>query len=180
MFAELEPHARRGVHAGPRDGPLDAHPVLARAAAVRVLGYTIFVAEVPSTLSEALLLEYLLARSTSPGERALLLTHAIDEVVGTFYTQVMFADFELRTHRLVEQGQPITADGLGALYFELLKEYNGDAIDYDELSRSDLGAHPALLQLTLLRLPVRDVLRVHGADRGRISCSQPGRHGMRP
>jgi len=98
-------------------------------------GYTIFVAEVPSTLSEALLLEYLLARSTSPRERALLLTHAIDEVVGTFYTQVMFADFELRTHRLVEQGQPITADGLGALYFELLKEYNGDAIDYDELSR---------------------------------------------
>jgi oligoendopeptidase F len=98
-------------------------------------GYTIFVAEVPSTLSEALLLESLLSRSTSPRERALLLTHAIDEVVGTFYTQVMFADFELRTHRLAEQGEPITADGLGELYFDLLREYNGEVLDYDALSR---------------------------------------------
>jgi oligoendopeptidase F len=98
-------------------------------------GYTIFVAEVPSTLSEALLLEYLLARSPDPRDRALLLTHAIDEVVGTFYTQVLFADFELRAHGLVERGEPITADALGELYLGLLREYNGEALDYDELSR---------------------------------------------
>ncbi len=47
--------------------------------------YTIFVAEVPSTLSEALLLDYMLARATDPRERVVLLQHAIDEVTGTFY-----------------------------------------------------------------------------------------------
>ena len=98
-------------------------------------GYTIFVAEVPSTLSEALFLDYLLARTTDERERIVLLQHAIDGIVGTFYTQVMFADYELQAHRLVEEGKPVTADGLGEIYFNLLKAYHGDAIDYDELSR---------------------------------------------
>jgi oligoendopeptidase F len=91
--------------------------------------YTIFVAEVPSTLSEALLLEYMLARSTDPTERIVLLQHAIDNITGTFYTQVMFADYELRAHRLIEQDQPITAEILTETYTQLLKEYYGDAID---------------------------------------------------
>ena len=91
--------------------------------------YTIFVAEVPSTLSEALLLEYMLARSTDPTERIVLLQHAIDNITGTFYTQVMFADYELRAHRLAEQDQPITAEILSDTYTQLLKEYYGDAVD---------------------------------------------------
>ena len=78
--------------------------------------YTIFVAEVPSTLNEALLLEYLLARSTDPAERIVLLQHAIDNIAGTFYTQVLFADYELRAHRLAERDQPITADILTEIY----------------------------------------------------------------
>jgi len=98
-------------------------------------GYTIFIAEVPSTLSEALFLDYLLARTTDQRERIVLLQHAIDGIVGTFYTQVMFADYELQAHRLVEEGRPVTADGLSDIYFTLLKAYYGDAIDYDELSR---------------------------------------------
>jgi oligoendopeptidase F len=98
-------------------------------------GYTIFVAEVPSTLSEGLFLDYLLARATDERERIVLLQHAIDGIVGTFYTQVMFADYELQAHRLVEEGKPVTADGLGEIYFNLLKAYHGDAIEYDELSR---------------------------------------------
>ena len=61
--------------------------------------YTIFVAEVPSTLSEALLLEHLLARATDRNEQIVLLQHAIDNITSTFYTQVMFADFELRGAR---------------------------------------------------------------------------------
>ena len=73
--------------------------------------YTIFVAEVPSTLSEALFLDYMLARATDERERIVLLQHAIDGIVGTFYTQVLFADYELQAHRLVEEGQPVTADG---------------------------------------------------------------------
>src|SRR5207244_7530070 len=97
--------------------------------------YTIFVAEVPSTLSEALFLDYMLSRATDDRERIVLLQHAIDGIVGTFYTQVMFADYELQAHRLVEAGQPVTADALGDIYFGLLEAYHGDALDYDELSR---------------------------------------------
>jgi oligoendopeptidase F len=94
--------------------------------------YTIFVAEVPSTLSEALLLEYLLARSTDPAERVVLLQHAIDNIAGTFYTQVLFADYELRAHRLAERDQPITSDILTEMYRGLLTDYYGDALDLND------------------------------------------------
>ena len=97
--------------------------------------YTIFVAEVPSTLSEALFLDYMLAKATDERDRIVLLQHAIDGIVGTFYTQVMFADYELQAHRLAERGRPVTAEGLGDIYMDLLQAYHGDALDYDELSR---------------------------------------------
>ena len=98
-------------------------------------GYTIFVAEVPSTLNEALFLDLMLRRVTSPRERAVLLQHAIDSIASTFYTQVMFADFELQAHRLVEQDQPVTAEALNTIYASLLRDYYGDVIDEEEISR---------------------------------------------
>ena len=98
-------------------------------------GYTIFVAEVPSTLNEALFLDLMLERARSREERIVLLQHAIDSIASTFYTQVLFADFELRAHRLVEQDRPVTADVLNAMYASLLREYYGDVLDEEELSR---------------------------------------------
>ena len=98
-------------------------------------GYTIFVAEVPSTLSEALFLDFMLERAKTREERAVLLQHAIDSITSTFYTQVMFADFELQAHRLVEDDQPITADALNGIYSGLLRDYYGDVIDHEDLSR---------------------------------------------
>src|SRR5688500_16604272 len=97
-------------------------------------GYTIFVAEVPSTLNEALFLDFMLQRAGTASQKAVLLQHAIDSIASTFYTQVMFADFELQAHRLVEQDQPITAELLGAIYRGLLGEYYGDVIDDEPLS----------------------------------------------
>ena len=97
--------------------------------------YSIFVAEVASTLSEALFLDQGLARTTDKRERIVLLQHAIDDMAGTFFTQVMFADYELQAHRLAEQGQPVTAEALSAIYLDLLRAYHGDAMEYDELSR---------------------------------------------
>ena len=98
-------------------------------------GYTIFVAEVPSTLNEALFLDLMLERARSREERVVLLQHAIDSIASTFYTQVMFADYELQAHRLVEQDQPVTADALNAIYAGLLEAYYGDVIDTEEVSR---------------------------------------------
>jgi oligoendopeptidase F len=77
----------------------------------------------------------MLERTTDERERIVLLQHAIDGIVGTFYTQVMFADYELQAHRLVEEGKPVTADVLSDIYFGLLQAYHGDALDYDPQSR---------------------------------------------
>ena len=95
-------------------------------------GYTIFVAEVASTTNERFLLNQLLQTTTDPKERFLLLQHAVDSIVGTFYTQVLFADFEMQAHKLVEQGKPITAAVLNDIYQGLLKTYYGDSITLDD------------------------------------------------
>lgn len=95
--------------------------------------YTIFVAEVASTTNERFLLNHLLQGTQDPKERFLLLQHAVDSIVGTFYTQVLFADYELQAHKLVEQGQPVTAEVLNGIYMKLLKDYYGDAVATDEL-----------------------------------------------
>ena len=95
-------------------------------------GYTIFVAEVASTTNERFLLEHLLAQTSDPKERFLLLQHSVQAIVNTFYTQVMFADFELQAHRLVEKGQPVTTEVLNTIYAGLMKTYYGDAVTPDD------------------------------------------------
>ncbi|MES2695492.1 MAG: oligoendopeptidase F [Verrucomicrobiota bacterium] len=94
--------------------------------------YTIFVAEVASTTNERFLLKKMLAETNDPKERFLLLQHAVDAIVQTFFAQVLFANFELKAHKLVEEGQPVTAEVLSTLYGDLMKEYYGDAITLDE------------------------------------------------
>jgi oligoendopeptidase F len=109
-------------------------------------GYTIFVAEVPSTLNEALLLDYMLQRAKSREERIVLLQHAIDGIVGTFYNQVLFADFELEAHRMVEQDQPITSEVLSGIYAKLLHEYWGDALSADPRAQHTWARIPHFFQ----------------------------------
>jgi len=96
--------------------------------------YTIFVAEVPSTLSEALLLERWLDNATDRDERIVLLQHAIDNITSTFYTQVLFADFELAAHERVERDEPLTGEVLNALYRERFEAYYGDAVETEALT----------------------------------------------
>jgi oligoendopeptidase F len=108
--------------------------------------YTIFVAEVPSTLNEALLLDFMLARAKTKDERIVLLQHAIDGIVGTFYNQVLFADFELEAHRLVEGDQPITSETLSGIYSKLLTEYWGDALSPDQRAQHTWARIPHFFQ----------------------------------
>jgi oligoendopeptidase F len=96
--------------------------------------YTVFVAEVPSTLSEMLLLDHLLERATDRDERIVLLQHAIDNITSTFYSQVLFADFELAAHERVERDEPLTADVLSALYRERFDAYYGSSVDAEDLT----------------------------------------------
>lgn len=94
--------------------------------------YTIFVAEVASTLNEKLLLAELLKEVDSPRQRIAFLEHQIGGIVGTFFLQTMMADFEVRAHRLVEAGEGITAEVLTALWEETVKDYHGEVIPKDD------------------------------------------------
>jgi oligoendopeptidase F len=123
------------------------HTVLAHAHQPFVYSdYTIFVAEVPSTLNEALLLDHLLAQSADPRERIVLLEHSLESMAGTFFAQVLFADYELQAHRLAETDQPITSEILSELYGQLLKDYYGDAIDDEPLARLTWARVPHFYQ----------------------------------
>jgi oligoendopeptidase F len=87
--------------------------------------YSIFLAEIASTLNEALLLHRMLADSTDPAERLFYLGHALEQLRGTFFRQSMFAEFELAIHKRVEAGEALTADDLSEMYGSLLRRYHG-------------------------------------------------------
>jgi oligoendopeptidase F len=98
--------------------------------------YSIFVAEVASTLNEALLLHRMLEESASPAERLFYLGHALEQLRGTFFRQSMFAEFELAIHERVEGGEALTADDFSGLYGELIRRYHGHddgVVDIDEI-----------------------------------------------
>lgn len=94
--------------------------------------YSIFVAEVASTVNEILLINYLLNTEKNPEVRKHLLNHFIDQFKGTFFTQVMFAEFEKITHELAEKGTPLNVEVFNQTYETLFREYNGEAIVFDE------------------------------------------------
>ena len=94
--------------------------------------YVIFVAEVASTCNEALLMEYLLGKTTDKKERAYLINHFLEQFKGTLYRQTMFAEFELNIGRMVAQGQTLTADVLSAEYKRLNELYFGPDMAVDD------------------------------------------------
>ncbi|MED4205034.1 oligoendopeptidase F [Neobacillus mesonae] len=95
-------------------------------------GYSIFVAEVASTVNEVLLINYLLKNETDEMVRKHLLNHFIDQFRGTFFTQVMFAEFEKITHEMAEAGTPLNAEAFNNIYESLFRQYNGDEVVFDE------------------------------------------------
>jgi oligoendopeptidase F len=95
--------------------------------------YTIFVAEVASTLNEGLLTEHLLKTTSDRALRLAILNHSLEGFRGTLFRQTMFAEFEQQIHSRAEQGEPLTADTLSALFHALNEKYYGGEIFVDEL-----------------------------------------------
>ncbi|WP_129670270.1 oligoendopeptidase F [Candidatus Chloroploca sp. Khr17] len=95
-------------------------------------GYTIFVAEVASTLNEALLTDYLLKHRDDEQLRRMLLVQQIEDIRRTIIRQTMFASFELDMHTRVEAGEPLTAEGLSKRYYDLVARYHGPAVTLDD------------------------------------------------
>ena len=89
--------------------------------------YPIFVAEVASTLNEALLLGSMLKETKDKETRLYLLGNRLENLRTTLFRQTMFAEFELQIHELAEKGEPLTGEKLSGLYRDLVKEYYGDA-----------------------------------------------------
>lgn len=89
--------------------------------------YSIFVAEVASTVNEVLLTRYLLSVETDEKKRAYILNHLLDGFRTTVFRQTLFAEFEKRAHEMYEAGMPLTAQALNDLYREMNEAYYPNA-----------------------------------------------------
>ncbi len=113
-------HALHSWYSNKTQNPIDAD-------------YVIFVAEVASTCNEALLMEYLLNKTTDKKERAYLINQFLDQFKGTIYRQTMFAEFELNIGKMIGEGKTLTAEALCAEYKRLNELYFGPDMIVDDL-----------------------------------------------
>ncbi len=96
--------------------------------------YTIFEAEVASTFNEQLLFDHMLKNTSDKNEKAYLLCIRAGDILATLYRQTMFAEYEKKTHELVESGTPLSVDVCRATYRELLETYFGSEMIFEEHS----------------------------------------------
>jgi oligoendopeptidase F len=88
-------------------------------------GHSLFTAEVASTCNEAVLMKYMIANAKDKQEKLYLLTKYIEQIIGTFYTQLMFSEFELAIHERVEQGGSLSVDFFRKTYRDIYQKYWG-------------------------------------------------------
>lgn len=100
-------------------------------------GHSIFTAEVASTTNEELLMHYMLDRAKDKEQRAYLLNYYIQQIVGVFFTQVMFSQFEDQVHRDVEAGKPLSAELMRQTYRQLQQKFWGPDLVMDDYG--DIG-----------------------------------------
>ena len=94
--------------------------------------YTIFLAEIASTVNEVLLLKYLYKQSKDKNLKKYLLNYYMDTIRATLFRQTQFAEFEHKAHETVERGEALTKDNLCQLYYGLNKQYYGEALIHDD------------------------------------------------
>ena len=107
--------------------------------------YATFVAEIASTCNEALLLDHMLRIAKDDDERLLYLGSALETLRGTFYRQVMLAEFEREAHSRVDKGEAMTGDKLTKIYAQIIRKYHGDAqgvVKIDDLYTHDWSRIP--------------------------------------
>jgi oligoendopeptidase F len=97
--------------------------------------YTIFIAEIASTVNETLLTHHLLDTVEDEQLRRHALNQYLERFRSTLYRQTMFAEFEQRAHELSAAGEPLTADRLDELYHDLKSDYYEPAVVDDRIAR---------------------------------------------
>ena len=94
--------------------------------------YTIFLAEIASTVNEVLLLKHLYAGTQDKKLKKFLLNYYMDMFRTTLFRQTQFAEFEEIAHKKAESGEPLTRENLSEAYYGLNKAYYGDGIVHDK------------------------------------------------
>ena len=105
---------------------------------------TIFTQEVASTTNELLYYTYMMDNAESDDEKLFYLECAINMFAGTFFTQMMYSEFEDYMYKIVESGQALDAEDLSDKWAELTKEYRGDSVKYFEDSKYQWASIPHL------------------------------------
>lgn len=103
--------------------------------------YSLFTAEIASTVNERLLTAHLLKKFRGPQQK-IVLAYEIDAIRATFFRQAMFAEFELNIHRMVEQGKPLTTEYFNIEYARLNALYHGPHVAQDDLIRYEWARIP--------------------------------------
>lgn len=104
--------------------------------------YTIFLAEIASTVNEVLLLKHLYKKSEDKELKKSLLNYYMDMFRATLFRQTQFAEFEQLAHDKAERGEALTKENLSEEYYRLNKEYYGEGIIHDEKIRYEWARIP--------------------------------------
>ena len=94
--------------------------------------YTIFLAEIASTVNEVLLLKHLYKNTEDKNLKKYLLNYYMDTIRATLFRQAQFAEFEQIAHAKAEAGEALTKESLNEVYYQLNKDYFGDGMVQDE------------------------------------------------
>jgi oligoendopeptidase F len=98
--------------------------------------YPIFLAEVASTTNEALLTDYLLKNAKSDEEKISLIDNMLTGFARTYYRQVIFAEFEYRSHQMAENNEPLNPEVLENLFGEIYAKYQGPDFILDDATKA--------------------------------------------
>ena len=104
--------------------------------------YTLFVAEVASTVNENLLIENLLGKTSDLRERLVLLNQYLENFKGTVYRQTMFAEFEKIVHEKAEEGQALDPETFNRTYLDLIRDYFGEGLVIDDAVKYEWARIP--------------------------------------
>lgn len=99
--------------------------------------YSIFLAEIASTVNEVLLNDYLYKNAKTKEEKVLYLNEFLDKIKGTLFRQTMFAEFEMIMHDKYSKNIPLTDEEFNKTYYDLNKLYFGDNMVSDELIKHE-------------------------------------------
>ncbi|HAT4133525.1 oligoendopeptidase F [Clostridium perfringens] len=94
--------------------------------------YSLFCAEVASTTNEILLIHHLIEKETDKNKKLYLINQELEQIRTTVFRQLMFAEFELKTHEAIEDGESLTSEVLCKMWKDINIKYFGEDMKVDE------------------------------------------------